>query len=270
MRLIEKYLKDITTVQRIFVAIFIIYYLCRHEAYTWFYSDLLMTWPRSLLSFDPVTLNHFFPILLFAWLFTGLWYFVKPRLLSGSLFFILSYLLVGRINSYVFILRYDFSPMTFLLLTILLPHGEDNESQKIKDWIVFLGKFTWVSCFVTAAVAKFDSVGINWVQPEILRDFIFFENVMQGPGICENTTRIGIVNFLLQSNTIMGITSVVVLVFEFLYPLALFSRRLAWIFIIFSFFFQITIQYLMHIEYYNYWTGVLFWLMPTFSSKEKL
>lgn len=265
----EKVFGSITNVQRFFVATFIVYYLCRHEAYTWYYSDLMMTWPRSLVAFDPVALNHYFPLLLFSWLFTGLWYLVKPRLYSGSLFFFLSYLIVGRLNSYVFILRYDFSPMTFLLLTILLPKEGDQESKKLIHWIVKMGQFVWVSCFVTAAVAKVETAGFNWVAPQILRDFIFFENIMQGPAICENPTRIVVVNFILQNNFILIATSVFVMFFEFGYLVTLFSRRISIIFILLTVVFQITIQYLMHIEYYNYWLGLHFWLLPFFFKRQE-
>lgn len=265
----EKIFADITNVQRLFVATFIVYFLLRHEAYTWFYSDLLMTWPRSLLSFDPVVLNHYFPILLFAWLFTGCWYLIKPKLLSGSLFFILSYLLVGRLNSYVFILRYDFSPMTFLLLTVLIPGDDDKESKKLTQWIIKLGQFVWVSCFVTAAMTKIEAAGFSWVKPAILRDFIFYDNIMQGPAICENTTRIAVINFILNNNSILTAASISVLVFELGYFFTLFSKRISVVFLLLTFFFQISIQYLMHVEYYNYWLGIHFWILPFFFNRHK-
>lgn len=269
MQMITSFLKDTQNCQRLFVLTFIVYYLFRLEPYTWYYAEQLLQWPpSSLLQFDAIWINRNFTIILFSWIFTGVWYLVKPRLYSGAIFFLLSYMVVGRLNSYVFILRYDFSPMAFLLLTIMLPKGDEKEDRKLKDIIVFMAKLVWVSLFFTAAIAKFESK-LDWFDSYVLKDFVYYENLLQGPAICDDPTRIGIVNYFMGNDLLVTATAIIVLIFELFYPLALFSKRMAMIFLGISVIFQVSIDYLMWISFYNYWVGVMFWFMPEYSKSEE-
>lgn len=254
-------LNETKTFQRVFIAVFIGYYLYRLEPYTWHYSEKLLVWPRSLFSVDPVLLNSYFPFLFAAWLGVGVWFLIRPQAWVGALFFVLSYLYVGRINSYIFILRYDFNPMAFLLLTLLLPYEKTVEALKLKKWIIRAGHFVWVSCFVTGAVAKFQAIGWDWSHVHVLRDFIFFENINQGSQICESPIRIQLLNFFMQSEVLVSMTAMFILAFESLYITTLFSRRIAIAFLAMTLVFQVVIEYMMNIQFYNYWVGIFFWLV---------
>ena len=268
MRKLLDYLNHTIHFQRIFVIIFIIYYLNRLTPYTWNFSNSLLKAPEAFFSINPIFLQTHLITLIVLWLLAGLIYLFKPNVLSAIVFFGLSYFYVQRLNSYIHVLRYDFNPMAFLVLTLLMPTGESRADKILKHWIYKSGQFVWVSCFITGAVAKIQSAGWSWSHSNTMRDFIYFENVLQGELICTDTLRIKIINFLIQNESIMYVLGITVIVFEFLYVLPLFFRKTVLSYLVLTFFFQIGIEYTMNIQFYNYWIGLIFWL-PAFIHPHK-